>query len=159
VVVFTNLGGGTVYRLLDDILRPLGHRIVGVVTTLGPTRRRSRSYLDVVAAVPPEVDVLVSNHPGRWAAMLAPLRPDLIVGDSFPWRIPADVLALPRLARSTSTRPACPGTAARTRSAGQSAAATRSWASPSTGWTRTSTPDRSWPRGASGSPTTTTATR
>ena len=97
VVVFTNLGGGTVYRLLDDILRPLGHRIVGVVTTPGPTRRRSRSYLDVVAAVPPEVDVLVSNHPGRWAAMLAPLRPDLIVGGSFPWRIPADVLALPRL--------------------------------------------------------------
>lgn len=29
--------------------------------------------------------------------MLAPLRPDLIVSGGFPWRIPADVLALPRL--------------------------------------------------------------
>jgi methionyl-tRNA formyltransferase len=83
--------------MLDELLQPLGHRIVGVVTTPGPARRRSRDYLDVVAAVSPGVDVLVSNHPQRWAAMLAPLRPDLIISGGFPWRIPADVLALPRL--------------------------------------------------------------
>ena len=29
--------------------------------------------------------------------MLAPLQPDLIISGGFPWRIPADVLALPRL--------------------------------------------------------------
>ena len=45
----------------------------------------------------PDVDVLVSNHPGRWAAQLAPLRPDLLVATVFPWKIPAEVLALPRL--------------------------------------------------------------
>ncbi len=77
--------------------RALGHRVVGVVTSPGPKRRRSPTYLEVVAAVPPGVDVLVSNHPTRWAAMLGPLRPDLIVSGGFPWRIPADVLALPRL--------------------------------------------------------------
>jgi methionyl-tRNA formyltransferase len=97
VLVFTNIPGGLVYTMLDDVLRPLGHRIVGVVTTPGPPRRRSRDYLDVVAAVRPGVDVVVSNHPQRWAAMLAPLRPDLIVSGGFPWRIPAEVLALPRL--------------------------------------------------------------
>jgi len=97
VVVFTNMPGGIVYSTVDQVVRPLGHRVVGVVTTPGPKRRRSQTYLEVVAAVPPEVDVVVSNHPERWAAMLGPLRPDLIVCGGFPWRIPADVLALPRL--------------------------------------------------------------
>lgn len=83
--------------LAGAVARSLGHRVVGVVTTPGPKRRRSPTYLEVVAAVPPGVDVIVSNHPERWAAMLAPLRPDLIVSGGFPWRIPADVLALPRL--------------------------------------------------------------
>lgn len=97
IVVFTNIPGGAVYTLVAEVVRPLGHRVVGVVTSPGPKRRRSPTYLEVVAAVPPGVDILVSNHPGRWAAMLAPLRPDLIVSGGFPWRIPADVLALPRL--------------------------------------------------------------
>ena len=97
VVLFTNLPGGMAYRLVEDVLRPLGHRIVGVVTSPGPKRRRSPAYLDVVAAVSPGVDVIVSNHPERWAAMLAPLRPDLVISAGMPWKIPADVLALPRL--------------------------------------------------------------
>jgi methionyl-tRNA formyltransferase len=97
ILVFTNMPGGFIYTLVDDVVRPFGHRVVGVLTTPGPKRRRSPTYLEVVAAVPPNVDVLVSNHPQRWAAMLAPLRPDLIISGGFPWRIPADVLALPRL--------------------------------------------------------------
>jgi methionyl-tRNA formyltransferase len=97
IVVFTNIPGGVIYSLVDEIVRPLGHRVVGVVTSPGPKRRRSPTYLEVVAAVSPGVDVIVSNHPERWAAMLAPLKPDLIISGGFPWRIPADVLALPRL--------------------------------------------------------------
>jgi methionyl-tRNA formyltransferase len=97
VVVFTNIPGGVIYALVEEVVRPLGHRVVGVVTTPGPKRRRSPAYLEVVAAVSPGVDVIVSNHPERWAAMLAPLEPDLLVSAGFPWRIPADVLALPRL--------------------------------------------------------------
>lgn len=97
IVVFTNIPGGVIYSLVNEVVRPLGHRVVGVVTSPGPKRRRSPTYLEVVAAVSPGVDVIVSNHPERWAAMLAPLRPDLIVSGGFPWRIPADVLALPRL--------------------------------------------------------------
>jgi methionyl-tRNA formyltransferase len=97
IVVFTNMPGGMIYSLVNEVVRPLGHRIVGVVTSPGPKRRRSPTYLEVVAAVPPGVDVIVSNHPERWATMLAPLRADLIISGGFPWRIPADVLALPRL--------------------------------------------------------------
>lgn len=97
IVVFTNMPGGFVYILVDEVARALGHRVVGVVTTPGPKRRRSETYLEVVAAVPPDIDVIVSNHPARWAAMVAPLKPDLIVSGGFPWRIPGDVLAVPRL--------------------------------------------------------------
>jgi methionyl-tRNA formyltransferase len=97
VVVFTNMPGGMILTLVDQVTRSLGHHVVGVVTTPGPKRRRSPSYMEVVAAARPGIDVIVSNHPERWAAMLAPLRPDLIVSGGFPWRIPADVLALPRL--------------------------------------------------------------
>jgi methionyl-tRNA formyltransferase len=97
IVVFTNMPGGMIYSLVNEVVRPLGHRVVGVVTSPGPKRRRSPTYLEVVAAVSPGTDVIVSNHPERWAAMLAPLQPDLIISGGFPWRIPAEVLALPRL--------------------------------------------------------------
>jgi methionyl-tRNA formyltransferase len=97
VVVVTNIPGGLVYRVAAEVLRPLGHRIVGVLTSPGPKRRRSPAYLDVVAAVPAGIDVIVSNHPERWAAMLAPIRPDLIICGGMPWHLPSDLLALPRL--------------------------------------------------------------
>ena len=97
VVVFTNIPGGVVYHAIEAVLRPLGHRVVGIVTLPGPKRRHSDAYLDVVAAAPPAVDVIVTNHPARLAAMLAPLRPDLIISGGFPWRIPRDVIDLPRV--------------------------------------------------------------
>ena len=97
VVVFTNIPGGVVYTMLDETMQSLGHRIVGVVTTPGPPKRRSADYLDVVAAVRPGIDVIVSSHPNRLARMLEPLRPDLIISGGFPWLIPADVVALPPL--------------------------------------------------------------
>jgi hypothetical protein len=31
VVVFTNIRGGVVYRFTEEVLQPLGHRVVGVV--------------------------------------------------------------------------------------------------------------------------------
>ena len=97
IVIFTNIPGGVVYATVNSVLRPLGHRVVAVVTTPGPAKRRSTSYLDVVAAVPPSVDVIVTNHPERLAAMLTPLEPDLIISGGFPWLIPDSVIALPRL--------------------------------------------------------------
>lgn len=96
VVVFTTSGEGGAYSFLDAFLQSRGHRIVGVVTTPGPRGTRTQDYLSVVAAAGPEVDVVVSTHPKRWAAMVAAMRPDLIVSVAFPLRIPAEVIALPR---------------------------------------------------------------
>src|SRR5215211_8520753 len=75
VVLFTVFPGGLVYQIVAAALQPLGHRIVGVVTSPGPKRRRSPTYLEVVAAVPPGVDVIVSYLPERRAPTIAPLVP------------------------------------------------------------------------------------
>src|SRR6516162_3704925 len=91
VVHFTDVDERIVPLVLGELERH-GHRLVGVVTGPGPQRRRNDVYLDVVRAVPPGIDVLVTTHMGRLAAMLALLRPDLILVTGFLWRVPADVL-------------------------------------------------------------------
>jgi len=96
IVLFTNIPGGITWRFITDAVRPTGHRIVGVVTTPGPKSNRSRDYLDVVQVVPPGIDTIIANHPSRLAAMIAPLRPDLVIVAGFSWLIPQDVIALPR---------------------------------------------------------------
>ena len=83
--------------MIEPLLRDGGHRLVGIVTAPGPRSRRSDGYRAIAQLARPDLDVIVSNHPDRWAAMLAPLRPDLIISASFNWIIPADVLALPPL--------------------------------------------------------------
>ena len=96
IVYFARGPLGDAYRRLDTTLASMGHRLVGVVTSPGPKSRRSTGYVDMVAQTRPGVDVLVSNHPARWAAMLAPLRPDVIIVGGFSWKLPQDVLDLPR---------------------------------------------------------------
>ncbi len=83
--------------LVEPLLRECGHRLVGIVTAPGPRSRRTDGYRAIAQLARPDLDVIVSNHPERWAAMVAALRPDLIVTASFNWIVPADVLALPRL--------------------------------------------------------------
>ncbi len=97
VVLMTD-AGGQIAGGVQQILGGMGHKIVGIVTSPGPAGRGLGRYLEVVAAAPPNVDVIVSNHPKRWATMLAPLKPDIIMSMIFPWIIPDDVIALPRLA-------------------------------------------------------------
>jgi methionyl-tRNA formyltransferase len=90
VVLFTDMPpivGG-----YAQLLAANGHRLLTVVTS----RKRNFGYLEVVKNVPASVDIIVSDRPRRWAGMLAPLRPDIIISTVFPWRIPQNVLNLPR---------------------------------------------------------------
>ncbi len=96
VVLLTDIGG-QVPPLVHRLLQAFGHRLVGVVTGPGPKSRRTDDYLDVVRSVPVGIDVIVTTHMGRLAALLAPLRPDLILSFGFKWRIPPEVLTLPPL--------------------------------------------------------------
>ena len=93
VILFTDLVPFA--RWYKEFLPAQGHRLVATVTS--SKRADQFPYLDVVSTMQPEVDVLVSRHPRRWAAQLAPLRPDLIVATVFPHTLPPDLLALPRL--------------------------------------------------------------
>ncbi len=97
-IVLLSDAGGEIAGGVQQMLGGMGHKVVGIVTSPGPAGRGLGRYLEVVAAAPPNVDVIVSNHPKRWAAMLAPLKPDIIMSMVFPWIIPDDVIALPRVA-------------------------------------------------------------
>jgi methionyl-tRNA formyltransferase len=92
VVLCTNYDASIVNWYQDYFARH-GHRLVGVVTTAA----RPFGWLSVVQAAAPSMDVIVSSHARRWARMLAPVRPDLIVSQIFGKRIPQDVIDLPRL--------------------------------------------------------------
>lgn len=93
IVLFTDLP--PVARWYKGFLAERGHRLVAAVTS--SRRAIDFPYLEVVDALQPEVDVLVSSHPRRWPAHLAPLRPDLFIATAFPFRLSPDLLALPRL--------------------------------------------------------------
>ena len=86
------------YRLVADWVARQGHRLVLLVTTPGPPRgRQHRDYLDLIATVPPEQDILVSTRMRRTVGpALAALAPDLLVSFTFPYRIPPEVAAIPR---------------------------------------------------------------
>lgn len=75
-----------------------GHRLVLLVTSPGRQGERYGSgYRELVAAVPPEQDVLITSRLRRTAApAIAALAPDLLVSATFPHRIPPEVTALPR---------------------------------------------------------------
>ncbi|HET7034743.1 MAG TPA: formyltransferase family protein [Thermomicrobiaceae bacterium] len=83
--------------IAEDLLRQKGHRLVGVVSAPGPRTRRTDDYLEVGQYARPGRDVIISNYPNRWAAMIRPLKPDLLYCLSFNWTIPAEVLQVPRL--------------------------------------------------------------
>jgi methionyl-tRNA formyltransferase len=85
-----------VYGMLREWTARHNHNVRLVVTTPGPSTRRSAGYREIVAMSPPEQDILVSTHPRRLAAQIAPHKPDLILSATFPYRIPPEVTAIPR---------------------------------------------------------------
>jgi methionyl-tRNA formyltransferase len=98
IVVLTNIRGGLVYRLVDGVASSLGHKVVGVVTTPGRPGHRDPAYLEVVQAVKPGIDTIVTSHPNRIAEMIAPMRPDVLISGGFPWLLPPSVIAAPKVA-------------------------------------------------------------
>lgn len=82
---------------LERGLKEQGHRLVGVLTAPGPRARRTDDYLEVAQLARPGLDVIISNYPGRWPAMVRAWKPDLIVCASFNWKFPPEVLEIPRL--------------------------------------------------------------
>jgi methionyl-tRNA formyltransferase len=83
----------------DGGLRAAGHEPVALLTTRRvPTDRdRYSGFQELVANAPSHLDILIPHHRSALAALIAPYKPDLLLCTGFPWRIPAEALAIPRL--------------------------------------------------------------
>jgi methionyl-tRNA formyltransferase len=83
----------------DAVVRELGHEVVALLTNRivlgggGP----GDAMGELVFGAPEDLDVLVPARRSTIAPLLASVEPDLVVCMGFPWRIPPDALAVPRL--------------------------------------------------------------
>jgi methionyl-tRNA formyltransferase len=80
-------------------LRDAGHEPVALLTVRSLARRYGPmgNIGPLVAGVPEDLDVLVPASRDRIAPLLESARPDLAVCMGFPWRVPPEALAVPRL--------------------------------------------------------------
>ena len=75
----------------------LGHEPVGLLTMIDRTGRYDTAMRMDMAQVPPELDILVPARRSSIAPLLRSIEPDLVVCMGFPWKVPPDALAAPRL--------------------------------------------------------------
>lgn len=81
----------------DAMIRDAGHEPVGLLTMRDVDNRYGSEFtLDALLnGLPPDLDVVVPARRSQVAPLLSALRPDLVVCMGFPWKIPADALAVP----------------------------------------------------------------
>jgi methionyl-tRNA formyltransferase len=82
-----------------SVLRDAGHEPVGLVTIRDLEHRYGPEFtLDaLLRGLPAELDVVIPSRRAAMAPLLEGLRPDLVVCMGFPWKIPAEALAVPPL--------------------------------------------------------------
>ena len=83
----------------DAVVREAGHEPVALLT-MRNTDGRYGPYEDtaeLLRGAAPELDVLLPARRSSIAPLLASVRPDIVVCMGFPWKIPPDALAVPRL--------------------------------------------------------------
>jgi methionyl-tRNA formyltransferase len=91
------------FQFLRDTLTNAGHVPVAylVSRSMRPCAASEPDILEAVQAIvadlPPGTDLLLPGKTGTIAGMLAGYQPDLLLVMGFSWRLPHQVLALPRL--------------------------------------------------------------
>src|SRR6266481_1893913 len=96
IIYFSNQPPEVVNAVIER-LEALGQQVLLLVTTPGPRARPSTEYQSTVANARRDLDILVTSHMRRLAGMLRSLEPDLIFTTGFSWKLPPELLALPRL--------------------------------------------------------------
>jgi methionyl-tRNA formyltransferase len=76
----------------DAVVREAGHQPVGLMTLRGFD---SEGTAKVIAAAPPDLNVLMPAKRRDIAPLLRSVEPDLVVCMGFGWKIPAEALAVP----------------------------------------------------------------
>ena len=75
----------------------LGHKPVALLTTVDRERRYDSAMRMDLSQLAPELDILVPARRGSIAPLLRSVEPDVVVCMGFPWKVPPDALAVPRL--------------------------------------------------------------
>jgi len=79
-------------------VREAGHEPVALLTGRDPENRYGPWDLGgLVEGAPPELDLLLAATRSAVAPLLEAVQPDLVICMGFPWKIPADALAVPPL--------------------------------------------------------------
>jgi methionyl-tRNA formyltransferase len=83
-------------------IRAAGHEPAGLLFVSGPQGRPAAPEFDefaqrLIVEAPPELDIVVPAIRPRMAPLLAVLEPDLALCIFFPWKVPPEALAVPRL--------------------------------------------------------------
>jgi methionyl-tRNA formyltransferase len=81
------------------MVREAGHEPVALLSIRDAERRYGPvgGVDSQLADVPPDLDVLLPSRRSAIAPLLAAARPDIVLCTGFPWKIPADALAVPPL--------------------------------------------------------------
>jgi len=97
VVIVTRIA--PVLAGFDAVVRAAGHEPVALLTMRDHAGRYGNlpDIGQLVLSAAPELDVLVPARRSRVAPLLASVEPDLVVCMGFPWKVPPDALAVPRL--------------------------------------------------------------
>jgi methionyl-tRNA formyltransferase len=83
---------------LHATVKEAGHEPVALLTVRDPSRRYGPFDLsDLLDQAPADLDVLMPASRASLAEVLAVARPDLVVCTGFPWKVPAEALAVPPL--------------------------------------------------------------
>jgi len=80
---------------LSQLLRAGGHDPVALLCVRRDTERYTETS-DLLAAAPPELDIVMPGARERIAPLLGLYEPDVALCIGFPWKIPPDALAVPR---------------------------------------------------------------
>ncbi len=82
---------------LTTLLRELGHEPVAILAPPAGAFRSPEMLEDLVRDPPEGLDVVIPATRAGMAPLLRAYEPDLLLCNGFPWKIPPDALAVPRL--------------------------------------------------------------
>jgi methionyl-tRNA formyltransferase len=84
----------------DAVIRGSGNEVVALLTNriaMGSGPGPGEATSELVFGAPEDLEVLIPARRSSIAPLLASVQPDLVVCMGFPWKIPPEALAVPRL--------------------------------------------------------------
>jgi methionyl-tRNA formyltransferase len=84
------------HQVITDWCDRGGHKLLLLITTPGPKSRPSPTYREVLNAAPRTQEVLITTRMQRPVSLIRDLQPDLVISFTFPYRVPPEVVAIPK---------------------------------------------------------------